>query len=262
MLRCLFIVCLFSVASNLFARYENVQGRLRVKSNVKKISIGDTTRAILLLWPVESGHEKELVASIRENNFLDAFYIVDIIDAKRNENNIDVLEVEMMITSTKKIASEQLQIWTIDKENIPIEINSIEIVGDIKPTEDAIVVDIEKNDNRSWFAPVVSILGILLLLLIFYGRKKVIARRLEREKLKKLNSWKKTFNSAKRRKDYENIYNKRLEWEKYITSDKSLVKNFYQTINKHQYKKTWESFESNDTKESFDKIRHILNNGI
>lgn len=95
------------------------------------------------------------------------------------------------------------------------------------------------------------ILTIIGLLLWKIRKNKISLRYLMLGKEKKIAFWREKIIQASKRSDFEMIYQKRKEWMPLIAENDSKTGNFFEVLNKHQYKKDWNEVEYKEVEESY-----------
>jgi hypothetical protein len=183
-----------------------------------------------------------------------------------NENNVDVLEIDALVTLVKAFENNQLHIWSVGKFNIPIEITGPKVDPRVKAEKEPVIFALPVDGDNQF---IIITLGTLVVVCLFLSPLvfKTVIRRIALAKEKKelatqISSWDKKFVHAASREDFEHIYQYREEWEKLLESKTANLNVFYQVLDKHQYKQNWEEFELTDTQNSFEPIRRIFSNGI
>ncbi len=76
---------------------------------------------------------------------------------------------------------------------------------------------------------------------------------------KELKEWKEIFKKASKRKEFEDIYNSKKKWPRFLSPEnKVLADKFLLELNQIQYKKDWTDIEQEKIKKTLNLIRESL----
>ena len=73
---------------------------------------------------------------------------------------------------------------------------------------------------------------------------------------KKIAFWKEMINGASKRSDFEMIYKKRKEWMSLLNLSNPKIDDFFEVLNRHQYKKDWNDSDFSEVLESYLRFKN------
>ena len=257
-----YFVALFGVFFSLNVSSVEIKGRLEPLEENISLTEGDFFKFRLTIWPVEYQVDEQMERELKKGRFLDFFKIVKVESIGKSPNNVDVLEVRGVAVLLNVFEKREFYIWTFKEMNIPVEIrlDDIKEHGNKNPRLNFFETAREETSfwrPRNVIILLLGALGVFLVLMrwLTQRRKKqeeILKKRLERKE------WKEKFTKAKSREDYEKIYSSRELWLGQAGGEgNSNVLNFFEILNKHQYKKELDADDLNELTIVFDQIRGI-----
>lgn len=235
------------------------------------LDIGDIFKGKISIMP-HNQDNLERYKSMEGQNFIDYFYVISVDDIKKNSNNYDVLEIMGTFLVRGEISNQPFYIWSHGGENLPVRIERISIKSN-KPnaqedTPNFIVVpqayDRALKINWAYVALVCLVIIVIIYFVMTYFKKLCLKRKNKNDRVEKINYWNSLFLSCEDRDQYEYIYRFRDQWCGLIGGITPDIQDFFNTLEKYQYKKNWNEYELFEVNSSFEKIKAIMEgiNGV
>lgn len=235
-----------------------LQGELNLVDAPSVLREGDLIEGVLKVWPIENA---DLIEFNRmENAVLDnTLVVINVESVAISENNADVIVAKLQLIVKKNSGNEPSSL-DYKGQQISLQLPSLKIEDTGAKLQDYIILDQGMISSR------IKLLmaGILLAGLFIFGffKRNSIKDYLKRFKndpvaiaIKKFNE---LFLRASTRQDYETIYAERKNWLTLCKLETQAHKEFFKTMEMHQYKRLWGDVELSDVKRSFDFIRRSL----
>lgn len=260
----LIILMTFFLLSSPLLSAGDVQGRFEIEGEKKDLVEGDFFHFRLMIWPLSYTINSGIVNSIKKDYYLSFFKVVKIVETKKSENNSDVLVIRGSAILYKVFEKRDFYLWSYKDINIPVEIKVGELKENKSDTKKMIFFETpgDEFDNDNWrlyLAIFISVLILVVFLLRYIKRKKMKLKK-EEELESERSAWAEKFTNASTREDYENIYKTRHLWIKQVGGRETpLMADFYETINKHQFKERIDDDDLDEISVSFNQIREIWN---
>ncbi len=121
---------------------------------------------------------------------------------------------------------------------------------------------LEESLSKSFWENLWIWLGIAILLTVIcmglwkIRKNKILLTVLMSGKEKKIGYWKEKITNAQEREDYEFLYRKRKEWSTVLGIPKSQFEEFFDILNKYQYKKNWAESELLEVQKSYLRFKN------
>lgn len=251
-------ICLLTVCN--FA-YE-INGRLEVLEGSPVWVEGETRLAKLTIWPIEEVDDEYIRTFFDGKDFVDNFFVSKVVSNSFSANNPSAYEVKFNLTLKNHFNQNRPLLLTYKGLVIPVTIyGDVKIEKDPKKISNYVVLDNNKVaiGSQSKLHTYITI-GILLLLIIllpivfkFYKRQQGKKRREE-----KVLNWKNLIKMANDREDIEYLYTKKEEWIPLLGGENPQFNQLLNTINQHQYKRTWGEDEKNEIDFILSEIKESL----
>lgn len=233
---------------------------MEVKNVIKfepsqNIKQGDLVNISMQLWPVENYDVNEF-NNLKNQVVLSHFYVVSV-EAKRSENNYDVILVNLStIAESSAERGQNLDFKFGDY------ITSFSLPFEIKPLESfdgSFVILNQAVDfvGKNFITTVIIILCVFALTFLILKYRKRVMNYFNKNvsEQKKKSHFQTMFHSAKERQHYEEIYKNKDQWLVFFPEKNNALHAFYKTMEEHQYKRQLSKEELFEIKEAFDKIR-------
>lgn len=184
------------------------------------------------MWPKDYSYFKKL-KDLENNKFLNYFFIVKVYEAKVSENNDDVFNIFFKAVVLKPFLKEPFYIWTTENKNIPIDIRKISTLKIKNKYDFYLYENLEMNSDKNILL-MISFFSIIFLVYLYLRNK------IKKPFINKENShWLSKIEKASTRSDFELLYKNRKEW-----SDQSKIATFerdefFNILNKYQYRSSW-----------------------
>lgn len=232
-----------------------IQAELNLTSAPEILQEGDLVEAILKVWPVENGELSEF--RDLDNKMLgNALLVSDVESVGVSANNADVIEVKLLLI-VKRSGENTSQTLIYKGQPVLIQIPPLKIEASDKDPEDYFVMD--QGILRTHLNKIILGSVLLLLILIVIWKKNSLKNFFKKFKADPVAAEKKNFHElfqrASTRNEYERIYATKSGWMKLIVVQSESYKEFFATMEQHQYKKSWGSVELQEVKSAFDVIR-------
>jgi hypothetical protein len=231
------------------SRGQDLKSEVHLVPELKEYHEGDIVELDLKIWPIENADLDEF-KKIEGTSLYSALEIEQVNSVANSENNADVVEIKAtaIITNFPDITQS-----FINYKNTKIKILSPEykIISIQEKKEDFYILDQSSIGNKKNIALILSIVAIAIAL--FFIIKKVMRPKDPKFEIRK--SFQNIFNNANERKDFENIYASRSDWVIYALAETQHHKDFFRSMELHQYKKEWSSEELTEIKNSFEHIK-------
>jgi hypothetical protein len=189
------------------------------------------------------------VAQLKGKKFLEKFYVSEI--AIKNPT-----EAEITLIPLGPVDSKKPLVW----EGIPVNLSAL-LVGQSSIEAKSFVI-FERPFKSSfleefwpWIVILISLL-IMGLLLWKIRKNKMFLKMLAIGKEKKILFWKEMITEASKRSDFEMIYKKRKEWMSLLNLSNTKIDEFFETLNRHQYKREWTEADFLEVQESYLKFKN------
>ncbi|MFA6237320.1 MAG: hypothetical protein WC635_08355 [Bacteriovorax sp.] len=252
-MRYLLFVFLVLFSLNIFAA--DIQAELSVVSAPSVLREGDLVQALVKVWPIESADLNEF-RQLENMVLANALFVTDIESIEVSLNNADVVEIKLLAIAkpTKENLSSQ---FVYKGQTIQISTPALHVESSGNAPEDYYIMD--QGLLRSSLYSTLLISGLLIMALMAFWKRnnlKSLLRKFRRDPVavarKKYNE---VFLKASTRKDYEEIYALRKDWMNLIKDHAPAYREFFQSMEQHQYKRLWTSEETNEVKNHFEIIR-------
>lgn len=111
------------------------------------------------------------------------------------------------------------------------------------------------EDYGTWLI-IFFILSLIGFILWKIRKNKMFLKALLMGKEKKKAFWRKLITEAAKREDFEMIYNKRKDWMPLLELNNLKIGNFFETLNRHQYKKNWSEADFLEVQDSYIRFKN------
>jgi hypothetical protein len=253
-MRILSILILFSFlcATGISAE---IKAAFNLINETKILNEGDLVEGVLKVWPIENADLNEF-RKLQNVLFFNNLLLLQLHSVEVSPNNADLVEIKgtFVVKPTKALSTFDInykgQLITVPA--IDIQIKALDQKG-----KTYFILDQSLNYSHS---QIFIIFALVLFLLVFvYFKKDYLINKIKSLKLdpvaKMQKKYQNIFSIATNRRDYEEIYATRREWMALIKEPSPAYRDFFKTMNQHQYKKEWSPNDLNEVKESFLAIR-------
>lgn len=230
----LLLICLNSFATVVFIPLQQ-----------KQYVPGDFIAGTLKFDPKFEGD----VNSLKGKNFLGSFYVSELSISGTGQAEITL--VPLGTVDTQK---------ALDWGGRPVDLSALRLgQSNVQPKG---FIILEHALNQSFFERFWPWLTILLILALMGAlwwkirKNKMSLRAILMGKEKKIALWREKITKAQKRDDFEMIYDQRKVWMPLLEINKLNSADFFETLNKHQYKKEWNDTEFNEVKESYLRFKN------
>ena len=234
---------------------QEIQAELNIISAPPTLKEGDVVEGVLKVWPLENANLDEF-KKLENTTLGNLFFITEVMGVEASPNNSEVSEAKVLII-IKKTDNNSRQPLVLREKSINLNLPSIAFTAGDKKVTDYYVLD--QGVIYSNLGLIIISLFILLLVLILFFKRKSLLIFVKKFKQDALSNYKKAielkFTTATKREDFEEIYATRKEWLSLIKEVNPRYDDFFSTMEKHQYKKSWGSDELLEVKNSFEFIR-------
>ena len=249
-----FLTALFLVINYTSVHSEEVQGKLSLESQSKELVEGDLVKGRLTIWPIEDA-DVDFFRKYQMQDFMEGLKLIEIESLKPSENNADVIELvgSFFVKGTQLTNKMNLSYHNLNFVVSSERYNVIKL-KDKKSNFEILEQSVQKK-NKVWLYS--SVLFILAIVLVLF-HKKILSKLSDIrniEKSKKKKKYDDIFTKAIVREDFEMIYLKRSEWLGLLIEVTPSHENFFNILNSHQFKKSWDNDELDEVRISFDYIR-------
>ena len=189
------------------------------------------------------------VSQLKGKKFLDTFYVSEVATK-------DSSEAEITLIPFGPIDSKKPLNW----EGIPVNLSAL-LLGPSSSEPKSFII-LERAFNSSFFEDFWPwiIMGLALLLLgvlLWKIRKnKMFLKMLAIGREKKIAFWKGIITEASNRSDFEMIYKTRKEWMSLLNLSNPKIDDFFEVLNRHQYKKDWNDGDFSEVLESYLRFKN------
>ena len=253
----LFLIFLFS---SIEAFSQEKQGILRNESSeTSSVKEGDTFIATLTIWPIAFVEEGQFKKNLVDKPFLNFFHVTEVMSEGFSENNQEAYEIKLRLILTKFFDNRNFVIWDYKGLNIPVTIKGITPVPLKGRNQNFILLsqDYLEKKEINWL-PYILVLILFLGIAGFYLPKYLKKKKEKKYLDEKIQKWKASFKNAQSRDQLEGVYASREDWIILLPMKTPEILDFFETINKHQYKKEWTDEDEREVVNSFDSIREVF----
>ena len=148
----------------------------------------------------------------------------------------------------KTFLKKPFYIWSINNKNIPIVIRKIDTLN-IKKKYDFYIYETIDLNRKSYFIPVGVFVSAVIIIFLFFkkrGKKQII--------LSDESVWIDRFLKSSNRNDFEFLYKNRNEWAEKFKDMELERDEFFNILNKHQYRSYWTEDMKLEVSNSFSKV--------
>jgi len=251
----IFFLIIFSMILAFNAFSQEIKAELILISPPSVLKEGDVIEGVLRVWPLENSNIEEF-KKIENKTLADFYYISEVEKVEPSINNSEVAEARVLIIVKHSDGKDQQPLTFRDKV-INIIPPQLSIAKAAKASGEYFVMNQEMPYSNLITIALVVLL-ISLIVMAFYKRNSIqkLFMKLRKDStsvyIKKLKD---KFTYASKREDFEEIYAIRKEWLHLIKTPMDNYAHFFKVMELHQYKKTWNSEELVEVKNSFDPIR-------
>ena len=189
------------------------------------------------------------VSQLKGKRFLDIFYVSEV--ARKDSSEAEITLIPLGPIDSNKILS-----W----EGIPVNLSAL-VMGQSSSEPKSFII-LERAFNSSFFEDywpwIIILLALLMMgLLLWKIRKnKMFLKMLAIGREKKIAFWKEIITGASNRSDFEMIYKKRKEWMSLLNLSNPKIDDFFEVLNRHQYKKDWNDGDFSEVLESYLRFKN------
>jgi hypothetical protein len=237
------------------ASAEIINSEFKVVHEKSSLKEGDLFEATLRFWPVENADLELFKKEFEKKLLFNAFYLAEVTSLETSPNNADVVELKgLFILESAK--PQPIYSFKYKEELVEVKLPNLKLVPLVEKSKTFFVLNQSLMPDGLWKI----ILGVIVLMAVFAYVK--------REKLKSwLNKFRpgqakimkdrfsRDFKAASIREDFERIYRDKEKWLPLLTEKAPAHVEFFKVLNKHQFKKSWSSEDTNEVKSSFEPIR-------
>ena len=244
-----------------FVTSAEISGELNFIGFSSPIKIGSFVEAKILLGPNGEKYLSDLEKNVGKN-LSEGFYLQEVRNPQVLQGGEDYLEADLTLVLISPLNTGTPTVWKVGEESIPLVLKGfLTEQPDLSPKG---FIILEQAVKRNLFFIKLGI-GLLVLLLIITGyflwkraKNKAILRKEEQKKRKKIDFWKSLIISADGRAQLERIYIEREIWLELIPSLRDRTKDFFSTIEKHQYRQSWTEVEHEEIKGSMESLKKVM----
>lgn len=246
------LATIFLIIISLNAFSEELQAEFFFNDNVKVLNEGDVVSGTLRVWPIENPKAEEFT-KFKNKNLFDGMYVSEIISSQPSENNADVFELKANFIIVNKLQPEKM-VFTYN--NTPVHVRYREVLYKAmeKPSNEFFILD-QSVDRNLILNILIAIICLGGLFLGFKFRNSILKKFTKPKGIDLKTKYTKIFLEAKERQDFERIYLEKDIWTSLIEGITPAHKEFFDVLNSHQYKKSWNKEEQNEVADSFEPIR-------
>jgi len=257
-----FVYFIFLHATVLIAQSAQIQGKFINLDSDKSLKVGDTFQGKLEIWPTNQKKidfkKEDLIGKI----IMGLFFTQNIESINQSANNNEVLEILGQFMLVREFKDQTLQQLKLNETSIGVSIEGMKL--------EQLEGEDFKNptflfSNAPFKIPSIApyVIGGFLFLLVlslayFFLLKRKKKRRLQ-EEIRRRNQLKKTwtekFNNACERKQFEEIYYLKKEWDSLLDIPSEKKRDFFKVMEEHQYKKHWDDIEMNNVIQTFHEFK-------
>jgi len=245
---------------------EDIQGKIKpnfiIKNSSAEFKIGETIPAIIEIWPINDSNFLFKKEEILDKRISKEFFVSQIKDIKRSENNPEVVQIFLDVTLAS-LAPTGNSMVEIGEYKLPLAIEGFKIIDDIKNPPKKIVFLKQKN----YGIPLNYLLICFFVFLISFSLVVIFSiRRIRNKKIKKIKEeeiltrkkWKDKFEQAKSRSDFEYLYKTKDQWSKFLPKITPPINDFLNSINRYQFKAKWSDSELVEVIQYYENIKNIF----
>ena len=232
---------------------------------VIELTPGDITKLIIRVWPCKKACINDF-EKIEETFLLGHIYVSRIVSKGVSPNNNEVFELKILGVIMRPFNVGGVHLLTLANATYVTSFLKIKVnPKKLKLPKKYFVLDQEVNEinETSLLLILIAVLFVLTALVTaFIVHKKIKGKMDKQETTKKeIEKWNTLFISAKDREDYQDIYNKREDWCKYVERiHVEKLENYVETI---QYKRVWSGEDLFEVRQLLGSMRpEMRENGI
>ncbi len=233
---------------------EEIKGELIIEPNQSVLKEGDLIEGLIRFWPLENADLKQ-IRLLEKTVLFQSLYLASIDSLEPSENNADVVELKGKFF-VKNAKPSNIDFLKYNDIKIPINIKSIEI-KDLPNKQEKFYIAEQDVGKTYWVWIQLALLAIVVFLLIlFKDRIKIFFNKITKKPIfKRRKFYDDMFRKANSRKDFEEIYSLKRDWQSLLESESPAYRDFFQVLNGHQFKKDWTNEEMIEVRTAFDNIR-------
>lgn len=234
-------IIIFLVLSLNSLAYE-INSKLELVEGSAKWTEGETRKAKLTIWPIEEIDSDYINKELLGKDLVDHFFVSKIISSSFSKNNPTAYEVVMNITLKNYFNQRKPLLLSYKALNIPVTLSGIEIFEDKNRIKEYLVIDansgaLVEGIKINWMIVFVTL--IVLLPLGYFGIKQFRKIKAKKIELQNKQRWKDVIVKTNSREEVEDLYKMREEWMPVYGGNNPQFQNLLNIIDKHQYKKEW-----------------------
>ena len=252
-MKAIFLILVLLLSLN--SAFAELKGQFVFSGEVSSLKEGDIVEGVLKVWPLENADPTEF-AKLQSLKIFSALQLIQIQSIAPSVNNADVIEMKgaYVVHAAKKLTPFE---FNYKGQVAQVDSPFVKIIPLENKAGDYFIVDQALNLSRQQFYLIGAI--VLLLLLISFAKRKKFIALLERFRLdpraQLIRFYDNKFQRVTTRKDFEEIYAKKEEWLPLLKERTVAYDEFFNVMNRHQYKPTWGNEELREVKSIFDNIR-------
>lgn len=266
-----YLLVTFLIFITIAAVAEEQRVKVSPRKGSETLTAGDFSTLRLTFWPVPEGREKSIIA-LEGKELFNGLHLLEIVWSERNNNNVDVFELEGRVVYKPSDKTVETSLLNIDSGSYRIIFENLSL-NNIKKSEATEYQWLEQGlplaVNRKYLLVLVGALLMLIIVFRKYQKKKK-ERLLDKEKKRKLKEkmefYASIFERANERAHFEKIVTTKDEWLPLVGKKTADIDEFVQKIKEIQYQREWSESDLLLVRTIFEKIRNILSavriNGI
>lgn len=265
MMRFYIFLIVFLTSFNLFAQAE-LNMRI-ISAEEITVSDGDIFSSTLQVYPVPEYFDSSQYKKMVGTKILNTLFVTSVGDAKRNENNADVIEMNVDLAVAKYLPERLFYNYQFNNILYKLSLKNIqfkELKDDFDKNKQNFILKNQSYRSRKEIIEYFLYILIITILVLAVAVTRVLLVR-KKKRLLAQNSkndliafWNDKFQQANQREDFELIYSKRKIWFDLIEVETPDILSFYAEVNKVQFKKEWSALDNESIEGSFDMIRDIF----
>lgn len=245
----LLLFCSFSLKA------EMPKAVISLMSENSTVKEGDIVEGMIKVWPLESAELDEF-KKIENTTLMGILKIVQVQSVELSANNADVVEIKVIMAIMRTKHQSDYSLF-YKGHAITIEPLNFKLTDPLNLPKDYFILD-QAISTSLIFEIFLLALMVMLAGLFFIKRKQLVEwiARFRVDPIKEqMNYFDLLFSKANTRKDFEQVYATRKQWMNFLEGKQISFESFFQSMEKHQYKKEWSDSDLTEVLRAFEGLR-------